>query len=295
MTARTALAGVAALLAGALGARAPAQTPPVFRSAVETVYVDVFASRNGAAIPGLTASSFELKDNGVRQTVELVATDSQPVRAALVFDTSSSVVGRRLYALQAAGEAFLDGLRPADQVALFGFSEEVAWLAPAAADKELVRGALDRLEPAGATAAFDALYAAVTLMEEKDRALIVLFTDGEDNMSFLDGKQLVTVVERSTAIVHTVVWTDPGKEMEADQVQALRRIAAAGGGRFWGADSPERLRRAFADIADAMSHRYILRYEPQGVERPGWHRIEIKLRGVKGDVQARSGYWRGVR
>jgi VWFA-related protein len=300
---RPALLGVAALAAAAAVPSTSAQTPPVFRSSVESVYVDVFVSRGGQPIPGLQASSFELKDNGVRQAPELVAAESQPLRAVLVFDTSSSVVGERLAALKAAGEAFLNGLRPADQVALVGFSEEITWLAPATADKAAVRRALDQLEPAGATAAFDALYAAIALSEEGGRALIVLFTDGEDNMSFLGEKQLLTVVERSNALVHIVGWRQPeptepvpsrltdAELSELDQTLTLRQIAEATGGRFWGADSPERLRRAFAEIADAMSHRYILRYEPEGVSHDGWHRIEVKLRGHKGDVQARHGYW----
>jgi VWFA-related protein len=295
--------GVVVLALAALVPGVSAQAPPVFRSTIEAVYVDVFVSRGGQPIPGLQDSSFELKDNGVRQAVELVAAESMPLRAVLVFDTSSSVIGGRLAALKAAGDAFLRGLRPADEVALVGFSEEIAWLAPATADKTAVRRALDRLEPTGATAAFDALYAAVALSEEGGRSLIVLFTDGEDNMSFLGEKQLLTAVQRSNALVHTVGWREPGRTepvpgrineaelSEEDQTRALRQIAEATGGRFWGADSPERLRRAFAEIADAMSHRYILRYEPQGVAREGWHRIEIKLRGQKGDLQARHGYW----
>jgi VWFA-related protein len=297
------LFGVAALVAAAVAPRASAQAPPVFRASVESVYVDVFVRRGGQPIPGLPASSFELKDNGVRQVPELIAAESRPLSAVLVFDTSSSVVGGRLAALKAAGDAFLKGLRPGDEVALVSFSEEIAWLAPATTDKAAVRRALDQLEPAGATAAYDALYAAVALSEEGGRALIVLFTDGEDNMSFLGEKQLLTAVERSNTLVHIVGWRQPeptepmpGRLTEAqlaelDQTLALRQIAEATGGRFWGADSPERLRRAFAEIAEAMSHRYILRYEPQGVKREGWHRIEIKLRGQKGDLQARHGYW----
>jgi len=293
----------AAALAAAVVPCASVPAPPVFRASVESVYVDVFVSRGGQPIPGLQASSFELKDNGVRHAVELVAAESRPLRAVLVFDTSSSVVGERLAALKAAADAFLNGLRPADQVALVGFSEEIAWLAAATTDKAAVRRALDQLEPRGATAAFDALYAAVALSEEGGRSLIVLFTDGEDNMSFLGETQLLTAVERSNALVHTVGWREPGATAslagsitqadlsELDQTVALRQIAEATGGRFWGADSPERLRRAFAGIAEAMSHRYILRYEPQGVPREGWHRIEIKLRGQKGDLQARHGYW----
>jgi len=78
---------------------------------------------------------------------------------------------------------------------------------------------------------------------------------------------------------------------EPEHVRALGRIAEATGGRFWGADSPERLRQAFAAIADAMGHRYVLRYEPSRVKRAGWHQLDVKLRGHKGDVQARHGYW----
>ena len=40
-----------------------------------------------------------------------------------------------------------------------------------------------------------------------------------------------------------------------------------------------------------MGHRYVLRYEPTGVKRKGWHRIDARLRGVKGDVHVRRGYW----
>jgi hypothetical protein len=71
----------------------------------------------------------------------------------------------------------------------------------------------------------------------------------------------------------------------------LREIAETSGGRFWGADSPDRLRRAFTAVADAMRHRYVLRYEPEGVRREGWHRIEVRLKAGKGDVHVRRGYW----
>lgn len=303
MTTYSRLFGATALIAAAATTRASAQAPPVFRASIEAVHVDVFVSRGGQPIPGLQASNFELKDNGVRQAPELVAAESRPLRAVLVFDTSSSLAGERLAALKAAGKAFLDGLRPADQAALVAFSDEITWLAPETADRAAVRHALDGLQAAGATSAFDALYAALALSEEEGRSLIVLFTDGEDNMSFLGEKQLTTAVERSNALVHTVGWREPvpaplwvsgvssTPPPEPDHIRVLRHVAETAGGRFWAADSPERLRRAFGDIADAMGHRYILGYEPQGVKREGWHRIEIRLRGQKGDLQARHGYW----
>ena len=310
MTGRRPLPGAAVLAAAAVTAlaapRTLAQAPPVFRASVEATFVDVFVNRDGQPIAGLDVSSFELKDNGVRQAIELVAAESRPLRTVLVFDTSSSVQGERLAALRAAGDAFLSGLRPADEAALVAFSEEITWLASATADKASVRSALSRLRAEGATGVFDALYAAVALSEEAGTSLIVLFTDGEDNLSFLGEAELATAVARSNALVHAVGWIEEMAARptaldhigapdlpEPDHRRALRKIAEASGGRFWPANSAERLRRAFAGIADAMGHRYVLRYEPRGVKREGWHRIEVKLVGRKGDVQARHGYWVG--
>jgi VWFA-related protein len=276
---------------------------PVFRADVEAVFVDVFVTRGGQPVPGLTPADFELKDNGVRQAIEVLAAESQPLHAVLVFDTSGSMAGERLDALRSAGQAFLDGLRPADQASLVTFNEEIgAWRGPSQ-DKAEVRRALDGLTAVGATAVFDALYAGIALSEAHGRSLVVLFTDGEDNSSLLDERQLARVAERSNALVHVVSgWRAPVTRQssrmtfaapEPDDVTALRRIAEASGGRLWSAESPARLREAFAGIATAMRHRYVLRYEAAGVKRAGWHKLEVSLRGKKGDVETRRGYWVG--
>jgi len=292
MSLRSALAVLPVLAAIPL---AWAQTPPpVFRAEVAYTHVDAFVSNGGRSVSGLRASDFELRDNGVIQHVELLAADARPLPAVLVFDTSNSVVGERLLALRKAGEAFLDGLRPADEVSLITFSEEIVRAAPPTIDKEALRGALKRLEPEGATAVFDALYAALALSDSHDRSLVVLFTDGEDNTSILGERQLRTVAERSNALVHVVVWQDRNllpTDGEPDQARALREIADASGGRFWTPDSPQRLRAAFAAIAASIGERYVLRYDPQGVKREGWHRLELRLRTAKGSVLARRGYW----
>jgi VWFA-related protein len=286
-------------LAGPAGAQAPPK-PPEFRSRVAVVHVDAFVTRGGRPLPDLKASDFELRDNGVPQRLDLVSAASRPLSATLVFDTSSSVAGERLAGLRAAGEAFLDGLRPADRAALVAFNEDVVWLTEPTSDKAAVRRALARLRPSGWTAAFDALYSGILLSAGPLRPLVVLFTDGVDNASWLGAADLKLVAERSDALVHVVAWQTPPapgaplrvpRLAESPQDRALREIAEASGGRFWTAESPARLRQVFAAIADAMGHRYVLRYEPSGVGHVGWHRIEARLRGVGGDVHVRSGYW----
>jgi VWFA-related protein len=269
--------------------------PPTFGVRVARVYVDAFVTRGGRPLRGLAAADFELKDEGVVQEVELVGADTLPLLAVLVFDTSSSVAGPKLVSLRSAAEAFLDGLRPSDEAGLLAFSHEIEWLAPPSADRNRIRRALDGMKARGATAALDALYAGLVLPATPARSLVVMFSDGEDNMSWLDDRQVRTVAERSNALVHVVALAprDAPAE-EAEHLRGLRRIAEATGGRLWTAASPERLQGAFADVARAMNERYILRYEPRNLKkRAGWHRIEVRLRRESAEVRARRGYWIG--
>ena len=292
---RALLVALLAAFAPTLGAQV--KGPPEFAAQVAAVYVDAFVTRGGRPVADLAASQFELRDNGVAQRLELISSASRPLSAVMVFDTSSSMAGERLRALRAAGEAFLDGLRPADRAGLVAFNHDVFWLAEPTADKAAVRRPLSRLRAGGMTSVFDALYAAILLSAGELPPLVVLFTDGEDNSSWLDAADVRLFAERSNALVHVVAWRPPQvSEAQTARMNAqerlLRDIAEAAGGRFWNADSPDRLRRAFGEIADAIGHRYVLRYEPTGVQRRGWHAIGLRLR-VKGEVHSRRGYWVG--
>lgn len=313
-----ALAVFLALLSGAPVQVAPPPAPPkiqspaVFGVQVDSVYVDAFVSQRRDPVIGLGAADFELKDNGVVQRLELVAAEALPLLAVLVFDSSNSLAGERLTALQASGRAFLESLRPQDEVSLFTFAGETQWLARPTTDKAVVAKALDELRPGGATAVLDALYAALVLPQTQGRTLVVLFTDGEDNMSWLEWRQMRVVAERSNALIHVVGLKRPDEagapmpsmdlsgrmlpmtetpSMEFLHTWGMRQIAESMGGRYWEAESPTRLKSAFAAITETMSRRYILSYEPQGVKRPGWHEIELRLPGRTGDIHARRGYW----
>ena len=292
----------------------PPQTLPVFGASIENVYVDAFVSHRGAPLSGLSAGDFELWDNGVIQRLDLVSSETQPLLAVLAFDISSSLEGQKLDALRAASQALLDTLRPEDEASLFTFADDIRFQAEPTTDKAAIRKALEQLQPGGGTPLMDALFAAITLPKSRGRSLVVLFTDGVDNLSWLDWRQIQKVAERSNAVVHVVSLQplarpeDEGRNFEGDlrwriypaertpalefeNSWALRQIAEVTGGRYWEAGSLDRLKAPFAAIAEAMGKRYVLRYAPEGVGRPGWHKLELRLRGKKGDVHTRSGYW----
>src|SRR5688572_5551995 len=221
--------------------------------------------------------------------------ESVPLTTLLVFDTSDSVRGPRLSALRAAAGAFLDGLRPEDEAGLIAFSDRVRWLARPTADKPALRRALATLRAEGPTSIWDGLSAAMTVLPTASRALVVVFSDGEDNMSWLDAGQVRAQAMRSNALIQVVGVATGSPLGEPAYMQDLREIAELTGGRFWRADSSGRLGEAFRAIIEAMNTRYVLRYDPGPDAKAGWHRIEVRIKGAKGDVRARQGYWRANR
>jgi len=83
----------------------------------------------------------------------------------------------------------------------------------------------------------------------------------------------------------------PSESGGRDTARILREIAEHSGGRFWNAATSKDLRAAFAAIAASIGERYVLRYQPRGVKRAGWHPLTVQLRSAKGNVRARRGYW----
>ena len=133
----------------------PQQEPLVFGVGVEVVRVEVLVTRNGQPVPGLTAADFEVRDNGVRQTLHPVVFEEAPVDALLVLDISGSVVGPKLEALRGAAGAFLDGLDTGDRAGLVGFQHTVTLALPLTGDLARVRVALETLAGASSDASVE--------------------------------------------------------------------------------------------------------------------------------------------
>ena len=93
---------VLGLAASSLASPGATQDLPSFGVDVEAVYLDVFATRKGAPLPGLGPADFEVLDHGVPQKTNLVDAERVPLGAILALDTSDSVKGELLSALRTA-------------------------------------------------------------------------------------------------------------------------------------------------------------------------------------------------
>jgi VWFA-related protein len=257
-----------------------------FSSRIEAVRVDVLVTENGQPLTGLTPADFEVRDNGVRQTVDLASFEQIPLNVVLALDMSASLEGLRLGHLQTAGRTVLDGLKPGDRAALVAFSH-VAHSLGLSDDLDRVRRALDRARGSGLTSLIDASHVAMLIGEsDVGRSLLIIFSDGVDTSSWLSPESVLETARRGDVVVY-------GVEIGQRRASFSRDLSEVTGGRSIAIESTNDLSAIFTRILEEFRMRYLVSYSPQGVESGGWHRLEVRVKGHRASVKARPGYFAG--
>jgi Ca-activated chloride channel family protein len=268
-----------------LAAQDPQGQRTVFTSRTQGVIVDVLVTERNRPVTGLAVSDFELRDNGVLQTIDAAEISDAPLNAVLALDMSGSTAGQRLVDLRAASAAFVNGLRPTDRVALTTFNHAVAARVPLGESFAAVDAALNRLKPSGETGILDGVYVAlITTLAEAGRSLVIVFTDGRDTASWLVPDEVVQGARRSNAVVYTVATGN------ARLWSVLTDLADVTGGRRIDLEPGADLRRQFERILLEFRSRYVLTFTPKGVSDDGFHQLSVRVRRGGVEVKARPGY-----
>ena len=279
---RTAIvrAAMTVVLAG-LSAVAPAQT---FKSRVDTVRLDALVLDGNQPVLGLTAEDFEVRDDGAVQNVTLLAAGSLPLDVILTLDMSGSLAAGRLDALRAAADSLLGALHAHDRAAITTFSDAIHRLQPLTHDVDALRRALQHAVPSGGTRLSDAVFASVGMVTPGDRrSLLIVFSDGLDTSSWLQPAAVIRAAERAEVVIYAVSAARVGKR------GILREFTDRTGGKLLEVDSSA-LTTAFMTVLNEFRQRYVLSYTLPTTPSPGWHDIDIRVKGRRATVRTRSGY-----
>jgi VWFA-related protein len=179
----------------ALVALAQGQTPmdqavrekDVLKSGVDVVMVAAtVVDAEGRLITDLPRETFEVFEDGDKQTITQFTSERVPIGLGMLLDISDSMVGRRIVDARGAIERFLfQLLSPDDQFFVLTFNHAPHLLTRWGRDAEVVRQVLDEVKPTGATAIYDAILHSLPMIQQRQRprAALVVVSDGADTAS----------------------------------------------------------------------------------------------------------------
>src|SRR5580704_16413273 len=195
---------------------------------VETPLVPVTCSvtdAGGSALTGLSRENFRIFDDGVQQPLTYFDASTQPATIALIIDASPSILPQS-DEMKAAARALVDGLTPADQVAVIDFSAHTYLLLPFSNDWGLIRQAISRINvrelfaDTGGSNIYQSVFLAAheLFAGRTGRKAIVLLTDGQDSGLGLT-LDPVTASPRPGFPNNRLTFDDVSRALAADDIQ----------------------------------------------------------------------------
>jgi len=275
---------------------------PTFKVDVKLVSVFVTVlDGQGAPVGNLQQDSFRIFEDGHPEQIALFGRESQlPLSIVLAIDTSLSTRKDLRLELESARRFSRSIMRPVDAMALFQFSEIVRQVVPFTPDlKQIDRGIAD-IRSGAATAMYDAIYLAAEALEKRhDRKVLVIITDGGDTVSKVDYQEALRAAQQAEAIIYSIIIVPIAASAGRDTggEHALIQLSHDTGGKYYYADSLERLDAAFDRISQELRTQYLLAYYPsRRVADSDFRRIQIQVTtGTANDspltARYRTGYY----
>jgi len=272
----------------------------VLRSGVDVVMVTAtVVDGDGRLVTALPRDAFEVFEDGDRQTITQFTHERVPIGLGMLLDVSDSMFGRRIVDARAAVERFLfELLSKEDEFFVMAFNHAPHLLTRWTTAADVVRRALDQARPSGGTAMYDALIHAMPMMQQRnrERAAIVLVSDGADTASDAGLKDVRTALLRSDAFVYAVAIDSPKPQPINTRVNAsaLREITGQSGGLTAVVRDADELEAATARIAEELNSQYVLGYASPRATDGKYHSIRVSVKRPGHRVRARNGYVGGV-
>ena len=319
------LSMAAALSAQLPPAPPPPAQPPDTRISGQTVripstLVNIIATvvtRREKLVNDLERSEFKVSEDGKEQKIDFFARETDlPLRVALLLDTSNSIRERLEFEKDAAIEFLHNTLRRRkDQAFLMIFDNEPAVIRDYTDDAGDLTDSVQRQKAGGGTALYDAIVSASSKLADAPqpadhsavRRIIVVISDGDDNLSSASRGAAIDAAEHAGAVIYCISsstqWVSAESEtdskrrverkfMKNEEDKVLDEFASETGGRAFFPYSVDDLGQSFQDIGEELRNQYSLAYVPPNRPPDGKFRkiqVEVARKGLI--VRARKGYY----
>ncbi len=278
-----------------------------FGASVDLVTLNLTVRQPGGGfVEDLTNENFMVVEDGVSQEiVNFAKGENTAVSAAMLLDTSSSMIGGGIASARAGAKQLVNNLlRGNDRAMVMGFNDRVYMYADFTSDADVLLKAIDATNPDGGTKLFNATVESIRKVNRRSgRRALVILSDGLDVQSRFKFADVLEYTRQSDVLVYTIGLqlmhdsTELGDASDSvrSSVENLRELAEATGGSAYFPLVLDELEAIYSEIATELESQYSVSYYPTNQNWDGeWRNLEVSLQGRAGRIQARPGYY-GVR
>jgi len=298
--ARTAVAAVVLAALHTLSAAAQFS----FKTNVDVAgFAVTVVDKAGETVADLKADDFDVREDGVPQSVTYFATGSGeepvPLHIGLLFDTSESM-DRDLAFSRNAAIKFLKTFAKAVDFSVVEFADDVRAARFSQAEFPRLVERIRSSKAKGRTSLYDAVTVFLgSAYDQTGRKVLVIFTDGDDTSSSRRWDETVRLLRASDVIVYPMGFLSNRGSARMGLQLKLLEIARLTGGRAAFPGTMKDLDPMYASIAAEIQGQYLLGYVPTNSKRDGkWRKVEIKLKrspSERTQIRTREGYFAPVK
>ncbi len=255
----------------------------------------------GEFVPGLTQDLFHVYEDKAEQMISVFRQEDVPVSMGLVIDNSGSMREKRPL-VNAAAITLVKTSNPQDEAFVVNFNDDyyLDTVHDFTNDIGELNDALERIDSRGSTALYDAVIGSLDHLKKghKDKKVLLVITDGEDNASRKTLETAVQEAQRSDAIIYAIGLFD--SDMKGAEIRKARRalteLTTATGGLAFFPENVDDTQAICAQVAHDIRNQYTIAYYPTNANRDGTFRSVmvnvIPPRGMgKLSVRTRNGYY----
>jgi Ca-activated chloride channel family protein len=252
--------------------------------------------KRGKLITNLNENAFKVFENGQQQQVKIFRREDVPVSLGIIIDDSGSMSTKRSR-VEAAALAMVRESNPQDEVFIVNFNDDAYLDVPFTNDVHKLEQGLARIDSRGGTAMRDAISMSLDYEKhqaKKDKKVLMVITDGNDNASNISLEKVVARSNQSDVLVYAIgLFTDEEKREASKARRALNELTGATGGLAFYPKDVTDVQSLAVEIAHDIRSQYTIAYRPNLQELDGSYRqikvtVDAPGRPV---VRTRSGYY----
>jgi Ca-activated chloride channel homolog len=275
----------------------PDKGPAIFSTDTRLVVLQATVQdKTGKLVTNLPQSAFEVYEDGKLQPIKVFKREDVPVSMGIIVDNSGSMRDKRLK-VESAALALVKESNPEDEVFIVNFNDEAYLDMDFTSNiKEMEQG-LTKIDSRGGTAMRDAIRMSIDHLKEKakkDKKVLLVITDGNDNASQVSLENMVKASQDSGTLIYAIGLLGEEERREANKAKkALTILTEATGGQVFFPKDAGEVDRIAHQVARDLRNQYTIGYSPLNAALDGTYRtVKVIANGPNHPtVRTRSGYF----